>query len=163
MAKRRNKNIEEYNSPELTEKGLMEVNDESANTVNTAGFVQLLPEEDEPDMEVTITTASVNNDGSIEFTKETYIEPGRKAEKKESEFINELVNTISSAKSKVEPKDLRKADPNVVAKSKDNQAKKHISDNPFGKKVKPEIYKVKHNSNDERMTDTDLIDNIVML
>lgn len=36
-------------------------------------------------------------------------------------------------------------------------------DNPFGKKVKTVIDKVDHNKNDERMTDSDLIDNIVML
>lgn len=162
MAKRRNKNTEGYNSPELNEKdSTMEVNDEFANTVSTVGFVQTLPEEDEPDMEVTITTSSVNEDGSVEFTKQTYIEPGRKAEKKESEFINEIVNTIAEAKRG--PKELRKADPAVVAKSKENQAKKHVADNPFSKKVKPEIYKVKHNKNDERLTDNDLIGNVVML
>lgn len=159
MTKRRNKDTE----PELTEKGLIEVNDELANTtVSTVGFVQTLPEEDEPDMEVTVTTSSVNDDGSVEFTKRTYIEPGRKAEKKESNFINEIVTAIAEAKGG-EPKELRKADPAIVAMSKANQAKKHAADNPFGKKVTPEIYKVKHNPNDERMTDTDLIDNVMML
>lgn len=37
------------------------------------------------------------------------------------------------------------------------------NDNPFGKKVKTVIDKVDHNKNDERMIDSDLIDNVVML
>lgn len=38
-----------------------------------------------------------------------------------------------------------------------------IEDNPFGKKIKTVIDKVDHNKNDERMTDSELIDNVIML
>lgn len=155
MAKRRNKNKE---SMEITDK-MKEVFGETENV------------DGQPSIEVTITSAEVKDEESVEITEETYAEVAVEGKEPatESELINELVTVVENAKSATpEPKELRKAEPEVVAKSKENQvkakaAKVIIKDNPFGKKVTPEIYKVKHSKNEELMTDFDLMDNIGLL
>jgi hypothetical protein len=44
----------------------------------------------------------------------------------------------------------------------DNSISKPHEDNPFSKKVKPEIEKVKHNKNNEVLNDSDLFGNLIV-
>lgn len=43
------------------------------------------------------------------------------------------------------------------------KTKEQVEDNPFGKKVKTVIERVEHNVNNERMTDSELMDNVMLL